>query len=209
MSIYRHIRPGGITQGWLVDLLYQIGAALQGLCTKLDADGGVPLTTYVANVCTAIFSGALSDSQGNTNRLFLNAKQFQEFTVNGVSQHGLISFLYQILKALETLCAQLDTDTLTDSDYESGVFQAIVTYRVMDLEGNTAGYGTTYLLHPGGISDNHLLDLLYQIVNVIKTVAAKLDADGTVTDTDYEALWYTAVLTVKIENTSGKVLGNC
>ena len=53
-----------------------------------------------------------------------------------------------------------------------------------------------------------LIDLLYNMVDAIETLTEQLDADGTVTDTNYEALWYTANVTVKIESSEGNLLGN-
>ena len=65
MTLIIDIKPTGLKQGDLVDILYQLVSSISGLCTKLDADGGVPLTTYVANCYTACFTGHIEDSGGN------------------------------------------------------------------------------------------------------------------------------------------------
>jgi hypothetical protein len=57
-------------------------------------------------------------------------------------------------------------------------------------------------------NQDQLIDLLYQIVNAIETLTEQLDADGTVTDTNYEALWFTATVTMRVENSQGNVVGN-
>jgi hypothetical protein len=57
-------------------------------------------------------------------------------------------------------------------------------------------------------NQDQLIDLLYQIVNAIETLTEQLDADGTVTDTNYEALWFTAKVTMHVQNSQGNVVGN-
>ena len=55
-NIEAQIKPSGISKRNLVDCLYAVVSSIQGICKKLDDDGGVPLTTYEANVFTAIFN---------------------------------------------------------------------------------------------------------------------------------------------------------
>lgn len=204
-DVHADIKPTGLNQKDLVDLLYQIVSSIKGLCEKLDADGGVPLTTYTANCYTAIFDIIIEDSKGNRTGLTGN----HIITVNGVTDAALLELLYQILNSLETLTEQLDTDTLTDSDYEALCYIAIILHMVTNQTGNTLGNGNTFWFRPGGVTpQRELVELLYQIVDAWETLTEKLDADGTVTDTNYEALWFIATVLLKIENGAGNQVGN-
>jgi hypothetical protein len=199
------IKPSGYSQGAIVDLLSMILRSIEGLCTKLDADGGVPLTTYLANCYTAIFDVIVTDTKGN--RTGLTGEYI--ISPDGLSDPALIRILYQILNSLETLTEQLDTDVLTDSNYEALCYTAKILYLVTDRAGNTLGNGTAYTFKPGGVTpQKELTELLYQIVDAWETLCEKLDLDGTVTDTTYESLWFTATFTMKITNGAGNTVGN-
>ena len=211
------IKPGGLSQRNLVDLLYMIVAAIKGICAKLDADGGVPATTYESSAFTAIFNGYIEDSRGNSimNRAndgsgtYVTDERFFIITPMGISDHDLNECLYQIFDMFETLTEALDTDALTDSTYEALCYTALWTWKIENRKGSTLGNGNTYFFRPGGMhNQDQLIDLLYQIVNAIETLTEQLDADGTVTDTNYEALWFTATVTMRVQNSQGNVVGN-
>jgi hypothetical protein len=210
------IKPNGLSQRNLVDVLYMIVAAIKGICTKLDADGGVTLTTYVANCYTAIFNGYIEDSRGNSvmNRAYVGGyytkdHDFYSIKPNGLSDKALNSLMYQIFDMVETLTEQCDTDGLGDSDYEALVYTAHYLWMVTNHEGNTLGVGSTYWFNPGGMTNQkELVDLLAMIVHSMDTFTKKLDADGTVTDTTYHALWDTAIFLLKIEDSKGGQYGN-
>ncbi len=210
-SVEAQIKPNGISQRNLVDLLYMIIKALQGISQKLDDDGGVPLTTYEANVITAILNGYIEDSRGNSimNRVTAADDRFFQITPMGIGDKDLLEVIYQIFDMMETLTEQLDTDVLTDSTYEALCYTALFTWIVENCKGNTLGNGTTYYFRTGGVFNyDQLVDLLYQFVNSIETLTEQLDADGTVTDTDYESLWFTNTVTMRVENSQGSVVGN-
>lgn len=210
-NIEAQIKPGGLSQRNLVDFLYMAVAAIKGICAKLDDDGGVPLATYEANVFTAIFNGAIEDSRGNQ---IINAVSGQEdrfFIVSpqGIDDRALNEIIFQLFDMLETLTEQLDTDVLTDDDYEALCFTALLTWIVENCKGTQIGNGTVYYFRPGGMfNQDQLVDLLYQVANVLETLTEKLDLDGTVTDTDYESLWFTATVTMRLGNSQGNVVGN-
>lgn len=210
-NIEAQIKPSGISQRNLVDLLYMVVKAIQGICKKLDDDGGVPLETYEDNVFTAIFNGSIEDSRGNyiMNRVSAKDDRFFQITPMGIGDKEMLEFLYQWFDMMETLTEQLDTDTLTDSTYEALCYTALYTWIVENVEGNSLGNGTAYYFRPGGVFNyDQLVDLLYQIVNSIKTLTEQLYADVTVTDKDYEALWFTATILMRVENSQGNVVGN-
>ena len=211
------IKPGGISQRNLVDLLYMIVAAIKGICAKLDDDTGVTATTYESSAFTAIFNGYIEDSRGNSimNRAndgsgtYVTDERFFIITPMGISDHDLNECLYQIFDMFETLTEALDTDALTDSTYEALCYTALWTWKIENRKGSTLGNGNTYFFRPGGMhNQDQLIDLLYQIVNAIETLTEQLDADGTVTDTNYEALWFTATVTMRVQNSQGNVVGN-
>lgn len=211
------IKPGGLSQRNLVDLLYMIVASIKGICAKLDDDGGVTATTYESSAYTAIFNGYIEDSRGNSimNRAndgsgtYVTDERFFIITPMGVSDHDLNECIYQIFDMFETLTEACDTDALGDSNYEALCYTALFTWIIENRKGSALGNGTTYYFRPGGMhNQDQLINLLYQIVNAIETLTEKLDADGTVTDTNYEALWFTATVTMRVQNSQGNVVGN-
>lgn len=199
------ITPRGMSQRDFVDLLYMIVSSVKGICAKLDDDGGVPLTTYEANCYTAMFKTIIEDSRGNRTGVTGN----HIITPTGVTDAALIELLYEIFNAFETLTEQLDTDNLGDSNYEALCYTAKFLGKVTNQAGNTLGNGTTFYFNPGGVRpEKELVNLLYNIVDAIETLTEKLDLDGTVTDTDYEALWFTANVLLRVENSTGSIVGN-
>jgi len=208
------IKPQGLSQRNLVDLLYMIVAAIQGICTKLDADAGVNHTTHLANCFTAKFSGKIEDSRGNTVSNYIASKDryWQDVRPTGISDKGLNAMLYQIFDMINTLTAQLDTDGLqfsVNDQYNNNVYEALYLWMVTGEGGNTLGNGNTYWFNPQGMTDqHHLIDCLAAIVNSIQVLTQLLDRDGTVTDTNYTALWYTAAILMVIEDCHGNQYGN-
>ena len=200
-----------MSQRNLVDLLYMIVASIKGTCAKLDDDAGVPMTDYEENVYTAIFNGSIEDSRGNNliNAVSTQPDRFFIIRPDGITDKDLNECLYQIFDMMETLTEQLDADVLTGSDFEALCYTALLLWNIENARGASLGNGTTYYFRPGGMfNQDQLTDLLYQIVNAIETLTEKLDADGTVTDTDYEALWFTATVTMRVQNSQGNVVGN-
>jgi hypothetical protein len=198
------IKPTGMNQAQEVDLLYQIVASLAGICAKLDADGGVPMTDYVANCITAIFDIDLYDSKGNSS---LHGGRFSIMPA-GLTPQARQELLYEIFNSFETLTEQLDSDVITGSDYESLCYTAKFLGIVENQAGSQLGNGTTYYFRNGAAGQKELVDLYYNIVDAIETLTEKLDLDGTVTDTNYEALWFTAVVLTTVGNSAGNVVGN-
>ena len=212
VDIFPNIKPGGLTQKWEVRLFYQLFASLQGVCTKLDNDGGVPLTTYLANVFTALFNARILDGKGNTVFNFAAEENFYESSPSGITPAARLQLIFHFFNMLETLTEQLDTDTLGDSTYEALCYTAIMTQMVENTKGTILGNLDTdigfYFRPGGGKNDNQLVEFFYNAVNAIETLTEQLDLDGTVTDTTYESLWFTAVILTRVENGAGNVVGN-
>lgn len=205
-DVHADIRPNGLSQKDLVDLLYMLTASMTGLCQKLDSDGGVADTNYNALCYTAIMTilveNSIGSRTGNTGDYII--------TPVGVSDEALLEWLYDYIDAFETLTEKLDADgTVNDTDYEALCYTAIITKIVQNQTGNQLGNGTEFYFKPGGvINQKHLVDLLYMFVDAWETLCEKLDADSAVSDTNYEALWFTATVTLKIENCQGNLVGN-
>lgn len=205
-NIHADIRPNGLSQKDLVDLLYMLTASLTGLCQKLDSDSGVADTDYNANCYTALMTILVEDSlanrAGNTGDYII--------TPTGITSEALLEWLYDYTNAIETLTEQLDADgTVNDTDYEANCFTALITKVIEDQKGNQVGNGTAYYFKPGGeFEQKHLVDLLYMFVNAWETLCEQLDADSAVNDTNYEALWFTATVTLKVRDCQGNIVGN-
>ena len=198
----------------LIDILYMIVTSMRGIAAKLDADGSVTLTTYLANV-DALFNFAIEDSRGN----YLNLGKAESSTLpptfiigpKGIDNRALIELLYMIFNAWETMCEQLDGDgnPPTNTDYEAIAYTAIYLKNVMNGHGNTLGNGTVYTFTPHGVTAQWpLVDLLYMILDGIETFTEQADTDAAPADSNYEALWFTANITLTVENSSGDRVGN-
>lgn len=212
-AIIADIKPTGMNQKDLVDLLYDIVTSIQGICQKLDDDAGVPLTTYEANCVTALFNTVITDSQGNMVTLAQDESSTIEPTgiisPNGIGNPELLALMYQITNSFETLTEQLDVDALTLSTYEANCYTAKFTHTIENSKGNRLG-GTDYYTFRSGATMNQfkLIEWLYNVVDAIETLTEQLDGDGTVTDTNYEALWFTANIPLTVENHKGQRVGN-
>jgi hypothetical protein len=207
-NIHPDIKPGGLTQHRETHLMYMLAAAIEGICTKLDADGGVPLTTYLANCYTAIFNMAI-EAKNHYIHNFVREENFMRVSAPGLDDKSRLEFMHHFHNMLETLTEQLDTDVLTDSDYEALCYTALMLHQVENQKGSTLGNGTEFYFRPGGVmNQKELVEWYFNAVNAIETLTEKLDDDGTVTDTDYEALWFTAVIPMRVENGAGSVAGN-
>lgn len=211
-KIYADIKPTGLRQIDEVDLYYDIVSSIQGICHKMDDDGGVTLETYEANCYTAIFNGVIEDSKGNVIRNYITptSSMVEPIFVSprGIGDRERIDLLHMIVNMLKTLTKQCDTDNLTDNNFEALCYIATILYLVTSSKDSTLGNGTLYTFHTGAWSQKELIELLYGFVYSLNLLTAKLDADGTVTDTDYTALWYTANILLTVENGAGSRKGN-
>lgn len=212
-NIHPDIRPGGLNQRNLVTLLRMILTSLQGICAKLDDDGGVPMTDYEANCITALINGIVECAKGTRfqNVVTESSSVGPVKIVNpyGISDNVLVDLMYDITNCFETLTEQLDADVLTDSTYEALCYTAKFLHIVENSKGAQLGNGTAYYFKPGGVrNDDQLVEWLYNVVDAIETLTEQLDADGTVTDTDYESLWFTNTILLRVENAAGNVVGN-
>jgi hypothetical protein len=209
-NVEAQIKPNGISQRNLVDLLYMIVSSIKGICTKLDLDDNAD-DTYVAASYTAIFNGSIEDSRGNyiMNRVTAKDDRFFILSPTGISDKALLECLYQVFDMMGTLTAQADADNLTTGTYKSLIYTAVYLWIVENCKGDQLGNGTTYYFRPGGVFNyNQLVDLLYAIVYSLYLLTAKLDTDAVPAGSNYAALWYTATVLMRVENQQGSVVGN-
>lgn len=212
-KICADIKPSGLRQGDLVDLLYYVVASIKGICEKLDADTGasIVLTTYEANCYTAIFNCRIENSKGQSLENFITPSSTVPEPVfvspRGIGGRELIDLLYMILDSLETLTEQLDSDNCASSAYEATNYTAVVLALVENSRSLTVGNGTAFRFHAASAPQKELVDLLYQIKRCLYLTTTLLDADGTA-DTDYTSLWFTNSILLTLENSSGDRIGN-
>ncbi len=215
-NIWRNISPTGLTQKHEVTLWYQLFRSLQVICLKLDLDATVTLTTYNANVVTALMNVGIDDGLGNSIMNFATEENFYRVNPTGINDAARLQMIFQFFNMLETLTEQLDGDNVTDTDYEALCYTAIMLQMVENTKGTILGNLATdtdlhFYFRPGGVPKNQLIEFFYMAVNSIETLTEKLDADAAAappTDTDYEALGFTAVILTRVENGAGNVVGN-
>jgi hypothetical protein len=215
-NIEVQIKPSGVSKRNLVDCLYAVVSSIEGILTKLDADAGVPegggsgTPEYLSLCFTAIFNGSITNSRNETVMNALSGKEDTFFTISptGIDNRAIVNCFYQIFVMMETMTEKLDADTLTLSTYEANAYTAYYLWRVYDEYGNSVGADTTHTITPMGVNSGWLPDILYAFVKSIHVLTDQLDDDGTVTDTNYEALWDTANILMQVEDSKGNVAGN-
>lgn len=233
MSGYPQIKPSAVTDKYLIDLMYMLQASMHGVCTKLDAEAA-GLDTYLANCYSALFHVRLFDYRANMTTDETTVDHVVE-PAGGLSTAAFIEWIYDWINAFETLCEQLDGDAAIadDTDYESLCYHALILpymfesgrYNQTTILGNdnTSGGitgvdtgGTPWLLTKigpvGKPNDRVICDLFYDMLNAWGTLLVKIDADADAAappaDNDYAALWYTATILMRVENSAGNSLGN-
>lgn len=217
-KICADIKPTGLRQRDLVDLIYQLTSSLKGICEKLDADGTSPATDFTATCFTAIFNFTIEDSKGNRvyNYLDETSSVYPHVVISGrgISTRDIVEWMYQFVYAMYTLSAKCDSEALTLNTYEAIAYTAVLTDRITNSKGSSIGYGTDYTFGPtAALNNKQFIDFLYKAVYSIYALVTDqttsgLDGDGTLTDTNYAALWYTANITLTVENSSGDRIGN-
>jgi hypothetical protein len=208
-NIEAQIKPTGMSQRNLVDLLYMIVSSFHGICAKLDLDDNTD-ATYEADVFTAIFNGYIEDSRGNSiiNRVTAKDDRFFFITPNGLDNKALLECLYQIFDMMETLTAQCDADNLSSDNYEALIYTAHYLWIIENCKGDQLGNGTEFYFRAGSENRKELIDLLYAVVHSFETLTEKLDTDAVPSGTDYEEHWFTDTFLLRVENSQGSVVGN-
>jgi hypothetical protein len=204
------IKPTGLLLRQEIDLLYGLHKALHTVCAQLDGDAGITATNFEALCWTAIVNCALENSQGNSIRNFASDEGFRSVRPTGIDDVSRHWILYNFTNAWETLCEKLDADgDVADADYEANCYTAKFLHIIKDPKGVTdLGNGVVFYFAAGAYNKKQYIEWLYNAVDALETLTEQLDADGGVTDTDYEANAFTAYITLKVENAAGSVVGN-
>lgn len=125
-----------------------------------------------------------------------------------------LDLLYGIITSIKGICETLDADDgVADTNYKALCYTAILNcgvYSSIDAVGQklSTDEENCVIAGPNSIGDKERIAILYQIFNMWETLCEKLDSDGTLSDTDYEELWYTATFLWRVMSHSGNILGN-
>ncbi len=208
MSKPRYIRPSGMSLKDEIGLLYMLVTSIKGALAKLDDDGSVTATNYEALCYTAICNMVIKYN-GNQVGQQIADENFVMIGPHSISDKARCEALYQIFNMLRTFYTKLDADgDIADTDYVSGQYTAKLLWRVRNRMGTQIGDADSFLFHPGGTANQkELVDLYYALLSSWEGTLEKLDADG-LGDSDYEALWYTATILIKVTNSAGSTKGN-
>lgn len=102
------------------------------------------------------------------------ASQGHGISANGMHQKDLVAQLTELETQWNAILTKLDNDGgVTDTDYNA--------LGAIDLNNTVVG--------SKGLSQDFIVSVLDSFVTKFNTILAKLDDDGGVADTNYEALW--------------------
>ena len=210
-NVEAQIKPSGLSQRNLVDLLYMIVYSIQGICAKLD-DDNVTDTDYEALCYTAIFNGSIEDGRGNSiqNRVEASDDRFFIIKPTGIGGKELLECLFQIFTMLQTLTAKIDADAAPPSSvtYEALCYTAKLTWQIENCKGTLVGNGTEYYLRKASVNQKELVEILCNILDCIETMTETLDSDALPAGSNYEALWFTATILMRVQDSLGLYSGN-
>lgn len=210
-NVEAQIKPDGLSQRNLVDVLYMIIYSIQGICKKLDADD-VTDTDYTALVYTAIFNGWIEDGRGNSimNRVTAADDRFFIIKPDGIGNKELLECLFQIFTMLSTLTAKIDADAAPPSSvtYKALCYTAILVWVIENCKGDQVGNGTAYYLRSASVGQKEVVDIICNILDCLETLTEKLDTDACPSGSDYEALWFTATVLLRVQDSQGLYSGN-
>jgi len=211
-AINADIKPTGVNQRDVVDLMYDLTTSLQGLAVKLDADDAA-VSTYVSGAITAIFNVVITDTKGNTVNLAGTESSTVAplYIINpyGLTNEALLEWMYQWVASLYQICYTLDNSAgVALTTFIANAYTAIMTDKIVNRRGQTIGASTTFTFNSVDKRGGAFVDWLYDAVNAVETLTEQLDGDATLTDTNYEALWFTANIPLTVENSAGSRVGN-
>jgi hypothetical protein len=203
------IKATALTKGQETDMWYALHKALNVLCAKLDADSTVNDTDYEALCWAAIINALFMNTTGDSVQSHVAGEGFWAIRPAMITNRTRSWIMYNWVKAWKTLCTKLDADSaVSGTDYVATCYTAKILHIVMDPKGVTdLGNGVVYYFTPGNVDRKQLIEFFYNALDALHTLAAKLDSDGGVADTDYDDLTYTAYCLINVENAAGSVIG--
>jgi len=133
---------------------------------------------------------------------------------SGVSKRNLVDCFYAVVSSIQGICAKLDLDDVTDTDYEALCFTAIFNGKIENSRGDvvmnavSGKEDTFFSMSPTGINQRSIIQTIYQMFLMMETLTEKIDADAAPpSSVTYEALVYTAHYLWTIENEVGSTVG--
>lgn len=164
----------GMLEADLVDLIVAFRAAIIGIQTKLDSDGGVNDTDYHTNAATTL--AALPAGIQTTG-------------VKCIHNQGVTSsILSDIATKWNATLTKLDSDSqVTDVNFNS--LWAVKAAENGATKSIPVGNSKIDGVFDAGQYQSSIVAVLNTILASINGVAAKLDLDAGVSDTNYGALW--------------------
>ncbi len=149
----------GFNQYELWDVFNYLRTRILGATAKLDADSAVNSTNYTSTTT------------------FTFDRKFARVAVRDQSQWLLA--MDQLRTALNNILTKLDVDSgVSDTDYSSTL--AIADYTNVRSSAD---------LLDAGMRDGAVAKWLDTFITKFNSMLTKLDADGTVNDTNYNSLW--------------------
>ena len=150
------LSANGMHQKDLVAQLSELETNWNAILTKLDADGGVNLTTYNATYAIDLDNTTVGSL--------------------GLSQAIIVSVLDDFIAKINLCLTALDGDSgVADTNYNS-------TWAITDVVNAGAGYtiaaNKNVAVDDRGYNQGALYDLLNTVVTNVNGVNAKLDADA-------------------------------
>jgi hypothetical protein len=132
---------------------------------------------------------------------------------NGMGRGDEVELWYQLINSLKTLLAKLDADgDVAGADYTAICYTALINGHFYNLAGSRVGVHVAeknfYIVNPRGIDDKVRQQAMCDFTNAIETLCEKMDLDGGITLTTYEANGFTAKFLQGVENpATGAILG--
>ena len=208
-NIEAQIKPTGMSQRNLVDLLYMIVYSIQGICAKLDDDDTTD-DTYEDDSYTAIFNGSISDGRGNVimNRVEAEDARFFIISPTGLTNKALLECLFQIFTMIHTLTTQLDADDASDNTHHALCDTAILVWQIENCKGDMIGNGTAYYFRQASEDRKELVNVLCNILDSLETLTEQLDAEASPAGIDYEELWFEDTVLMRVQDSEGLYSGN-
>jgi hypothetical protein len=207
------IKPTGLRQRDLVDLFYMIITSIRGIAAKLDADGNVTDTDFLATV-DAVMNLVIEDCRGHHLDLAKDETSSLVPTVMigplGFDKGRFSDLLYMIHRAWHLLCAKLDADgnPPTSTDYDTDCNVNVIPFVIENSKGTQGGNGTEFYFRMGVFPQKEVVDFLYDLIYGIDLFCQQADTDAAPADSDYESLWYTNNITLTVESSRGDRIGN-
>jgi hypothetical protein len=140
-KFWGEIRPRGVSDKFLNEIIYQIFNMMKTLTAQLDTDGLAKSGNYNANCYTALYLWMITNEAGNT----LGNGNTYWFNPQGMTnQKQLVDLLAAIVNSITTLTQMLDADaTVTGKNFTATWYTATILMLIENSTGNIYGNAST------------------------------------------------------------------